>query len=96
LPSRSEAPRFAVLPTANAPYERGPATIAIVQLAPAEHSMFTSFTGQRRYQPDFPPFLPLASAERIDNPTELAHDLAIAFTASLRSGGPGRVEALPR
>jgi len=53
-------------------------------------------TGDRRYQPDFPPFLALATAERVDNPIELAHELALAFTASLRSGGAGRVEALPR
>ena len=45
LPSRSEPPRFAVLPTASAPYERAPATIAVVQLAPALHVMFTALRG---------------------------------------------------
>lgn len=96
LPSRSEPPRFAVLPTAKAPYEHAPATLAVVQLSPALHTMFTAFVGDRRYQPDFPPFLPLAAPERVDSPTELAHALALAFVASLRSGGPGRVEALSR
>jgi hypothetical protein len=96
LPSRSEPPRFASLPAAAAPYERAPGTLAVVQLAPALHVMFTAFAGDRRYQPDFPPFVPLASPERVDNPIELAHDLALGFAASLREGGPGRVEALPR
>lgn len=96
LPSRSEPPRFAVLPGASAPYERAPSTSAIVQLSPATHTMFTGFVGDRRYEPDFPPFVPLGAAQRIDNPIELAHELALAFAASLRSGGPGRVEALPR
>jgi len=96
LPSRSEGPRFATLPAASAPFEHAPATIAIVQLSPALHTMFTAFTGTRSYQPDFPPFLALAAAEQVDNPIELAHELALAFTASLRSGGAGRVDALPR
>ena len=96
LPSRSEPPRFAMLPTANAPYEHAPATIAIVQLSPALHTMFTGFGGVRTYQPDFPPFMPLASPEHVDNPIELVHAIALGFVASLRSGGAGRVEALPR
>ncbi|CAN5904570.1 hypothetical protein BH11MYX4_BH11MYX4_33970 [soil metagenome] len=96
LPSGSEGPRFATLPLARAPFERAPATLAIVQLTPALHTMFTAFNGNRVYQPDFPPFVPLASAEPVESPTELAHALALAFMASLRSGGPGRVEALPR
>lgn len=96
LPSRSEPPRFAVLPIANAPYEAGPSTRAVVQLSRATHTMFTGFVGDQRYEPDFPPFVPLAAPVRIDNPIELAHELALGFTASLRSGGPGRVEALAR
>jgi hypothetical protein len=96
LPSGSEPARFAVLPTASAPYERGPATIAVLQLTPALHTMFTAFGGERRYQPDFPPFVPLATPEQVDSPIELAHNLALAFVASLRSGGPGRVDALTR
>lgn len=96
LPAGSEPPRFAALPVERAPYERGPATVAVVQLTPALHTMFTAFTGERRYQPDFPPFTPLAAPERVDNPIELAHDLAIGFAISLRGGGAGRVEAPPR
>jgi hypothetical protein len=96
LPSRSEPPRFATLPVAAAPYERPQGTIAVVQLSPALHVMFTAFTGERRYQPDFPPIVALAAPESVDNPIELAHDLALGFASSLRSGGPGRVEALPR
>jgi hypothetical protein len=96
LPSGSEPPRFAVLETAAAPYEHAPGTIAVVQLAPALPVMLTAFAGERRYQPDFPPFVPLASPERVDDPIELAHDLALGFASSLRAGGPGRVEALQR
>jgi hypothetical protein len=40
--------------------------------------------------------VPLASPERVDDPIELAHDLALGFASSLRAGGPGRVEALQR
>lgn len=86
LPSRSQPPRIAVLPGASAPYERAPSTSAIVQLSPATPTMFTGFVADRRYEPDFPPFVPLGTAQRIDNPIELAHEHALAFAASLRPG----------
>lgn len=95
LPSRSEPLRFVTLPSAPAPFQAPESTLAVVQIAPALHTMFTTFDGLRRYEPDFPPFVGLASPERIDNPIELAHELAIRFAESLREGGPGRVEALP-
>ena len=97
LPSRSEPPRHVTLPSATAPYvgEAG-ATRALVQLSPASHVMFTAFSDARRYDTDRSPVEPLPSEIPIDNPTELAHELAVSFAASLRSGGPGRVEALPR
>lgn len=97
LPSRSEPPRHVTLPSGTAPYagEAG-ATRALVQLSPASHVMFTAFSDARRYDTDRSPVEPLPGEIPIDNPTELAHELAVSFAASLRSGGPGRVEALPR
>jgi hypothetical protein len=91
LPRGSEPPRFVDLPVAPAPYQ-GPQghTVAVVQLAPALHGMFTAFTGERRYELDFPPFVPLPVPERLDNPTELAHALAITFASTLRVEAPPR------
>lgn len=83
FPARSEPLRFVTLPTAAAPFTGAP-TIAIVQIAPALHTMFTGFEGDRRFQLDFPPFVALPAPERVDNPIELVHDVAIAFADSLR------------
>ncbi|MBI2058864.1 MAG: hypothetical protein HYT87_03760 [Nitrospirae bacterium] len=98
LPSMSEPLRFVDLPTLRAPYQAGIGenTIAVVQIAPALHTMFSSFIGDRRYQPDFPPFISLSQPERVDNPIEMVQDLAVAFVESLRAGGPGRVQAPSR
>lgn len=99
LPTRSEPLRFAKLPAAAAPFSAAPApTIAIVQLAPALHTMFTGFEGDRRFQLDFPPFVALSAPEKVSNPIELVHGIAIAFADSLRapSAVSARVEAPPQ
>lgn len=95
LPASSEPPRFVTLPTANAPYRApsGQPTIALVQISPALHTMFTSFQGERRYQPEFPPFVSLPAPELVSNPIERVHDIAIDFAKSLQSGGNGEVPA---
>jgi hypothetical protein len=95
LPSNSEPPRFVSLPTANAPYRApaGQSTIALAQISPALHTMFTGFQGERRYQPDFPPFVSLPSPEVVSNPIERVHDIAIHFAKSLREGQNGEVPA---
>lgn len=94
LPSGSAPLRFVDLPSVDAPYAApsGESTRAIVQLAPALHTMFTSFTDQRRYQPSFPPFLPLDEPEQVSNPIEMAHALAVGFAESFRQSGTPRVE----
>jgi len=95
LPTESEPPRFVTLPVASAPY-RAPAgqpTIAVAQISPALHTMFTSFQGDRRYQPDFPPFVSLPAPALVSNPIERVHDIAIDFARSLRDGGNGQVPA---
>lgn len=93
LPAKSAPLRFVELPAAAAPFEASP-TIAVVQLDPALHDMFTSHRGQRRYEKDFPPFLSLPAPVDVASPTELAHALAIGFARPLRTGGVPRVEAL--
>lgn len=96
LPARSEPLRFVKLPTAPAPYSAAP-TIAIVQIAPALHTMFTGFEGDRRFQLDFPPFVALPTPEKVQNPIELVHGIAIAFADSLRApnAAGARVDAPP-
>jgi hypothetical protein len=93
LPVLSEPPRFATLPSAEAPFTApaGEPTLALVQLSPALHTMFTGFTGERRYEPSFPPFVALSVPEIVDGPIELAHELAITFADSLRATGAGQV-----
>lgn len=95
LPTNSEPPRFVALPAATAPYRAplGQPTIAVAQIAPALHTMFTSFQGERRYQPDFPPFVSLPAPELVSNPIERVHEIAIEFARSLIAGGNGEVPA---
>ncbi len=89
LPERSEPPRYAPLAVTSAPYSgRDAPTIAMVQLTSALHVMFTAFEGERRYEPDFPPFIALPAPQKVDNPIELAHDLTIEFARSFRTGKP--------
>lgn len=95
LPTNSEPPRFVTLPIANAPYRapNGEPTIAVAQISPALHTMFTGFQGERRYQPDFPPFTPLPAPEIVSNPIERVHEIAVAFANSVRQGPNGEVPA---
>lgn len=95
LPTNSESPRFVTLPTSAAPYRAaaGRPTIAVAQISPALHTMFTAFQGERRYQPDFPPFMSLPAPEVVSNPIERVHDIAIDFARSLREGENGVVPA---
>ena len=85
LAERSAPPRFASLPAASAPW-RG--DVALVQLSPATHTMFTSMAGDRRYDPDAPEPEALATPETIDNPIELVHRLTTRFADGWRRGQP--------
>jgi hypothetical protein len=89
LPEGTAPARFAELPRAVAPWraEAGGSTIALVQLAPASHTMFTAFAGDRAYEPDFPPFVRLPAPEHVDNPIERAHALALGFATTFRRDG---------
>lgn len=95
LPARTEGPRFVTLPAAAAPWSGAP-TLAFVQLVPALHTMFTGFTGERRYEPEFPPFVPLSAPVVVDNPIEIVHDLAIGFAKTLREKGRPEILAVTR
>lgn len=92
LPARTEGPRFVTLPASAAPWSGDP-TLAFVQMVPALHTMFTAFGGERRYEPDFPPFVPLSTPVNVDSPIEIVHDLAVGFVKTLRE--KGRPEVLP-
>ena len=66
--------------------EPGTAVLSVAEAAQTRRSI-------RRYEPDFPPFVGLAAPERIDNPIELVHGLALGFADALREGEAGRVIA---
>lgn len=95
LPAGTEAPRFVTLPAATAPWTGDP-TIAFVQMVPALHTMFTAFNGERRWEPDFPPFVALSTPVQVDSPIEAVHALAIGFTKTLREKGRPEVLAVTR
>lgn len=84
LPERSTPPRFSTLPAREAPWTVE--TPALVQLSPATHTMFTSFADVRRTDPDTVPLAPLPTAQRVDNPIELAQHVALRFASTYRAG----------
>ncbi len=88
LSQKTIATRRFMFPSAQAPYSPPGALRAIVQLEPATHPMITSQDGQRKYQPDFPPFRKLPSPIPIDNPIEIVHGLAVGLAESYRNGTP--------
>jgi len=88
LPDRSAPPRFASFPTTGAPAS---SSIALVQLSPALHTMFTSFRGERRYNANMPPIEALSSPEMVDNPIELVHAMTIRYADSHRAGAAAMV-----
>ncbi len=84
---------YVVRPLADAPYRGAPSTIAVVQVEPATHGMFTRFGGTRQYVPPFPPFTKAPSPTPVDNPIELLHALAVGFADSYRAGSPTVIDA---
>lgn len=89
LPERSAPPRFSALPAVRAPW--AVSTPAFVQLSPALHTMFTSFEDVRRTDPETVPLVRLPAPQRVDNPIELAHRVALQFASTYRAGAP-RIE----
>lgn len=89
LPTGTQPLRYATLPAASAPLSGNVngATVAVVNVDPATHGMFTSFVGQRRFAPGFPPIATLSQPEDVDNPTERLHALAVGFADTLRTQG---------
>jgi hypothetical protein len=89
LSARTRPLRFVDLAATYAPMSanlRG-ATVAVVNLDPATHGLFTGFAGERDYELNFPPFWRLDTPLAVDNPTELAHGLAVEFARTLRETG---------
>lgn len=84
LPEKSAPPRFSSLPAVDAPWDVPASNVALVQLSPALHTMFTSFEDVRRTDPNRVPLTPLPAPQRVDNPIELAHRLALRFVTTYR------------
>jgi hypothetical protein len=79
--------RVVSLPQVAPPVERTPLR-ALVQLAPACHSFFTTQTDSRTVEDGGPPFVPRATPLPVDNPIERAHALALDFMDGFRKGMP--------
>lgn len=97
IPGHTHALRYVDLPSASAPFSdnRNGATVAVVDLFPATHGMYTGFHDDRDYETGFPPFVKLPVPIPIDNPTEYDHALATGFADSFRSTGTPAVVAPP-
>ena len=89
--SGSPPTRVVPLPQVPAPYQGAPLR-ALVQLAPACHSMFTTQTDVRAFQDGGPPFVKRTVPLVVDNPLERAHALALGFLDSFRQGAPAVVD----
>jgi hypothetical protein len=57
----------------------GAVTGALLQLEPATDEMLSSPTGTRRYAPDWPPLLPLATPQDVTNPTDAVVRVLLRF-----------------
>jgi dienelactone hydrolase len=79
--------RVVMLPSVSPPLAASPLR-ALVQLAPACHTMYTTQQDTRDYADGAPPFVMLATPMTIDNPVEAAHALALDFMDSFRNGAP--------
>jgi hypothetical protein len=85
--SNSPQTRVVPLPSAAPPYAANPLR-ALVQLAPACHSTFTTQEDTRSYADGSPPFVRLPVSMPVDNPIETAHRLALDFMDAYRRGAP--------
>jgi hypothetical protein len=84
--------RYVTLPVAAAPFGgSGAPTIAILNVDPATHTMFTGYKAQREYEPDFPPPKKLPTPVDVDNPIEWLHGLAVGVAKGVRSDPPSVV-----
>ncbi len=91
LAQQSHALTYVTLPTTAAPYAASPLH-AVVELDNAGHGMFTTQEGTHNYQFPFPPFTALPAVQPFDEPTELAHALALDFIDSVHAGAPSITE----
>jgi hypothetical protein len=83
----SPATRVVSLPAFWPPFARSPLR-ALVQLAPASHTTYTTQQDTRGYADGSPPFVKLVTPMTVDNPIETAHRLALDFMDSFRLGTP--------
>ncbi len=97
LPGRTHALRYVDLPSHASPLEpaaAGAPVVAVVQVDPATHIMFTRFADARHFAPGFPPTVLLTTPEPVDEPIEWLHAMTTAFADSVRAGAP-RVADVP-
>jgi hypothetical protein len=79
--------RVVPLPSAAPPYAANPLR-ALVQLAPACHTTFTTQEDTRGYADGSPPFVALPAPVTVDNPIETEHRLALDFMDAYRRAAP--------
>jgi hypothetical protein len=79
--------RVVPLPAVAPPFTGSPLR-ALVQLAPACHTMYTLQQDKRSYADGGPPFVALPTPTVVDNPIGTAHRLALDFMDAFRLGAP--------
>ncbi len=89
IPGRTRPLRYVTVPTLTPPVtgNMGDATVAILNVDPATHVMFTRFVDTKKYELGFPPAISLAKPQPIDEPIEWLHAITLAFAESHRKTG---------
>jgi hypothetical protein len=90
MPGHTKPLRYADVASASAPFT---GNVAILNVDPATHVMYTRFGDKRTYQPGFPPVVPLAAPQTIDEPIEWLHKLTLSYVDSYRKTGKATVPA---
>ncbi|MCC6747885.1 MAG: hypothetical protein IT371_09525 [Deltaproteobacteria bacterium] len=81
--------RYVTLPTVKPPLKANlnGATVGVLNVAPATHTMYVGFKGEHAFAYGFPPIRALSAPVPVDNPTEWVHDVALRFADSFRRDG---------
>lgn len=90
VPGRTKELRYVTLPSAPAPLKASaPApVVAVLDVDPATHIMYTRFGDARNFVPGFPPAAKEPAPVPVDEPIEWLHQTATAFADSVRARAP--------